>query len=687
MEASASTIFPPTSPAFEFSFERSKGNKSQLKSLIVQEATEIHREYLANKGGTAPNDSTTEVPPTRDTLPKKRSLSTGRPTHASSSNGRATAGATASNGRMVDRHDRQETRETAGAAHDDDDNISKHSYKSEVTSSTQGTHNRRTTARTTTTSRMTAGTTVSGNRDRESGIGYPQQKDRDKDRDRDRERAKSTGRVQMSSKPLPHQVEIEETERAVPPRQVPNSESQQKISHQSHRPAQEDIVESDDEDERRLETRSPQRNHYQSYHEVQSPSRRNRGAMHELEDELSSKKAMSYLSKNQTTATSARTSAVSASVGTTGTNRETRAYIPRRGAESDDDDDDNSHGVSGPPRPNSRVSEEDQRVRTNDWHVQQRVQERSQLPASDSDDDSQSVDEVDRKLVQQYASHQIRSNDPFSAAQIRGRIEGSSPLSRARALIDRDHNLEEDDDDDESRDHAPEPSSSHHTKSVASHSSSASRLHPYPSAKINTGNPINQTGGGGMGGVGTGTATATGIIGSSAGAGGGGGLPGGGVTRKKGLTVPKSPQFSKMSWQRSTQRQEGGQQQQQSQRQHQQEQQEFKKKRSETGILGPKPTSGGGDVGQKIERKRSTSGLRSRPQGGGGDHDHGHQSYATDHHSDSHSSHQEASHKARKSSVSGAGAGTTGGVGGTRGGSGNQRGSGPSVGRIGRYYC
>jgi hypothetical protein len=745
MESSPSTIFPPTSPSFEFSFERTKGNKSQLKALIVQEAQEIHREYLANKttsgsdggasggDGAATNESTEAAP-----QPKKRSISTGRPTHASS-----TASSAASSNVRPTKGRQETTRETRGAAgtgtevggggHEDDDNASKHSYKSEITSSTQGTHNRTSTKRTTLSSRTSSsgagpgpgpgassgvgpgsrtGTSANntGGNGNGNGIGYPSSAQQKK-AEKDRVRARSTGRVHMSSKPLGHQVEIEERElpSALSHHQSQgglSTESQQKMNSQRVKAEVKQREEDGDGDEEDERTRIPHRvteqhqkrlgqshqhEQVQSYHQVQSPSRKKTEAMHELEDEVFSKKAMSYLSHSQKTTES--------STGTVGlnTNPTSRPYIPRRGAEESDEESGGEGRVGrGSGRgdligDDSGNESDDVGLMTNHSlknKKQDSPSKHQHLPhpslasaaATDSDNDSQSVDEVDLKLAQQYGSHQIRSTLPPShlVGGVAVKDHSLSPSrSHQRGLVHHRHGLDSDDDD-ELRG-LPE---AHQTKSVISSSSRP----PLPSSPHRG---LGHTHGRGMTSTDKITHTAVGLdasagVDNAAPPGATGAPGGGGAARKKGLTVPKSPQFSKMSWQRSRRQAEA-----QEREREQQQQQELKKKKSETGFLGPKPSAGDGRV--TMEKKRSTSGLRSRPGAGPGGLGH-------DDHSDSHSSsHHETTQKTRKNfasnstaaSVSGGGGGASGG-GVTRAasgaGGGNQK-SGSSIGRLGRYYC
>jgi len=59
MAPTASTVYPPTSTAFEFSFERTKTTKAQLKQMILGEVASVRRESVARrKGHKIPLDST-----------------------------------------------------------------------------------------------------------------------------------------------------------------------------------------------------------------------------------------------------------------------------------------------------------------------------------------------------------------------------------------------------------------------------------------------------------------------------------------------------------------------------------------------------------------------------------------------------------------------------------------------------
>lgn len=576
----------------------------------MQEANEVHREYLAKKNEKNPqNDQVTD---SRETQTKKRANSTGRPTAVS--NNTTSTSTTRPTGRSRPRED--------SIGHDDDDNASKHSYRSEVTSSTQGTHNR------TTNTRSTAPVGS-----RTNGIGYAQPKE-------ERDRAKSTGRVNLGAKPYHHNVEIDESVGDRSPRRMSHPEETKRIQKDK---LEEEVIE------------PPQAK--TTYQQIQSPSRKNKAAMNELDDEIYSKKAMSYLSTSQKpTATQS-------------------SYIPRRRS-YDSDDDDNNDAVGNNKdvdiRPSTNYNSEIHRNNIQDdthrsdpprnthhipqptgtsgvYESQNQYSKTHTTNTSTStglkyeSEDTESADEVDMKLAKQYSSHQIRSN-----------ILSESELHHVRTASKA---LEEDDAIPETHYIPPHKASitsthSNHSRNLYTNSSqlpvpprTSNNNNHHPPPRENQPPPAQPQ------------------------------VKTENIPRKKGLTVPKSPQFSKMSWQRKENDRPTVISQQQ-----QQQQQELKKKKSESGFLGPKPADK-----PNMERKRSSSGLKSRPNDGTTDH--GHEEI------DQHYSQHEIHLKTRKSlssstrNPSQSSSGATSSIGGGASGGGGGGGGSSAAGRLGRYYC
>mmetsp|Transcript_15054 Transcript_15054/g.15800 ORF Transcript_15054/g.15800 Transcript_15054/m.15800 type:complete len:409 (-) Transcript_15054:854-2080(-) len=290
MGPSPSTEYPPTSPSFEFSFERSKATKLQLKALIVQEANEIHREHLAKKtqrnNANGNNDtnsisnstSNSSKVSNNESQAKKRSSSTGRSipsTTSSNLNGRNNNNNNNNNTRGISSN--KPISSNQHDIHDDEDNASKHSYRSEVTSSTHGTHNR-SSSRTRTTM---------NNDSTSNGISYSQPKEKEKERGR----AQSTGRVQVASGIQPTYPSEEKYESS--PRRYSDAPTSRSLKQESKK-----ISKNEEKDNDNYNLYGSSKIQQNIYHQVQSPSRKNKVAMTELDNEEYSKKAMSYLSQN-----------------------------------------------------------------------------------------------------------------------------------------------------------------------------------------------------------------------------------------------------------------------------------------------------------------------------------------------------------------------------------------------------